>query len=251
MSLPDVPEPTLPAHRPADNFGRDNGSVRDAWVQAQLAQIPAGKRLLDAGAGESRYKPFCAHLRYVSQDFCQYTGAGDGKGLQTGQWGTSRIDIVSDIANIPEPDASFDAILCTEVLEHVPNPIAAIREFTRLLCPGGTLILTAPFCSLTHFSPYHFSSGFNRYWYENVLANDFDAIAIVPNGDYFSYMAQELRRIDSMGKKYAQKGLGFIGKIAKSILIHRLRSMSSQDAGSAESLCFGYHVTARKKPSSD
>ena len=71
---------------------------------------PAGKRLLDAGAGECKYKPFCTHLKYVSQDFCQYTGEGNSKGLQMGKWDTSHIDIVSDITNIPEPDASFDVI---------------------------------------------------------------------------------------------------------------------------------------------
>lgn len=119
------------------NFGQDNGSNRDNWVKEQLSLIPDGKRILDAGAGEWRYKPFCSHLKYVSQDFCQYSGQGDDHGLQTGKWDTSHLDIVSDIVAIPEPDASFDVILCMEVLEHIPKPEAAIKEFSRLLCPGG------------------------------------------------------------------------------------------------------------------
>lgn len=108
------------------------------------------------------------------------------------------------------------------------------------------MILTAPFCSLTHFAPYHFSTGFNRYWHENVLLDSFDNISIVPNGNYFSYMAQELYRIDSMGQKYAEKGLGIIGKFARNILLHKLRNMSSTDKGSSEVLSVGYHVTARR-----
>jgi len=64
------------------------------------------------------------------------------------------VDVISDITSIPLPDASFDACLCTEVLEHLPHPIEALRELARLLRPGGRLILTAPFCSLTHFSPH-------------------------------------------------------------------------------------------------
>jgi SAM-dependent methyltransferase len=124
---------------------------------------------LDAGAGELRNKPLCHHLTYVSQDLCLYEGQGDGTGLQTRRWDTDRIDIRCDITAIPEPDASFDAILCSEVFEHLPDPLKALDEFARLLKPGGKLILTAPFASLVHFAPYFFGTGFSKYWYEHHL----------------------------------------------------------------------------------
>src|SRR5674476_1266665 len=75
----------------------------------------------------------------------EVVGGAPDEGLQTKGWDTTRIDLVSDITAIPAPDASFDAILCSEVLEHVPEPTHALDEFTRLLKPGGVLILTAPF----------------------------------------------------------------------------------------------------------
>ena len=147
--------------------GTQNEATRVAWIEQTLQKIPAGARLLDAGAGERQFERFCAHLRYVAQDFAQYDGQGDGTGLQTGSWDQSKLDIVSDIARIPEPDASFDAIMCTEVFEHIPHPAQAMAEFARLLRPGGWLLITAPFCSLTHFAPYHFYTGFSKYFYDH------------------------------------------------------------------------------------
>ena len=138
--------------------GMKNEQTREMWIEKTLKEIAKGQRILDAGAGQLKHKAFCSHLNYVSQDFAQYDGTGDGKGLQTDSWDTSKIDIVSDIIDIPEPNEAFDVIMCTEVFEHLVNPVLAIKEFARLLKPKGKMILTAPFCSLTHFAPYHFAS---------------------------------------------------------------------------------------------
>ena len=184
-------------------IGTQNEETRLNWLQETLKKIPSGSRILDAGAGELAQKKFCIHLKYVSQDFAQYDGKGNNAGLQMQNWDNSKLDIVSDIIDIPEPDASFNAIMCIEVFEHLPEPIAAIKEFSRLLKKNGTLILTAPFCSLTHFAPYHFYSGFNKYFYEKHLTeNGFEICEISPNGDYFEYLAQELRRIHEVAIKY-------------------------------------------------
>ncbi len=183
--------------------GTKNLSTREAWLEKTLKNIPEGSRILDAGAGELKYRQFCLHLNYVSQDFAQYDGKGDKKGLQTSAWDQSKLDIVSDITSIPEPDESFDAVMCIEVFEHLPEPVKAIKEFARLLKPGGHLIITAPFCSLTHFAPYHFHTGFNRYFYEKHLPdNGFEIIELRENGNFFEYLAQEIRRVPSVAKTY-------------------------------------------------
>jgi ubiquinone/menaquinone biosynthesis C-methylase UbiE len=232
------------ATRPA---GTGNEAGRTSWVEKKLRAIPAGSRLLDAGAGEQRYRSCCGHLQYVAQDFGRYDGQGDSAGLQTGGWKQDGLHIVGDLVAIPEPSASFDAILCTEVLEHVPEPIAAIAEFGRLLRPGGQLLLTAPFCSLTHFSPFHYYTGFNRYFYETELPpHGFRIVELTSNGNFFEYLAQELGRLDSVARRYAGRRLGRLDILGVRLLLHLLGRLSRSDGGSAELLNFGYFVHAIK-----
>jgi ubiquinone/menaquinone biosynthesis C-methylase UbiE len=229
--------------------GTKNLSTREAWLEQTLKQIPDGSRILDAGAGEQKYKIFCTRLDYVSQDFAQYDGKGDGAGLQTEKWDQSELDIISDITTIPESDSSFDAIMCIEVFEHLPEPLKAIREFARLLKPDGHLILTAPFCSLTHFAPYHFYTGYNRYFYMTHLpTNGFEIVDLQVNGNYFEYLAQEIRRVPSMAERYAKDKPSFFEMLSMKFCLLMLERFSKKDHGSSELLNFGYHIHAVKKP---
>lgn len=227
--------------------GSTNSEARDIWVAAALSEIPGGLRILDAGAGEQRYRKDCAHLQYVSQDHEAYDGSGDGLGGQVTSWTYGKTDLVSDICSIPAGDASFDAVLCTEVLEHVPDPVRALAELTRLLKPGGYLIVTAPFCSLTHFSPYHFSTGLSKYWYQHHLqALGYENIQLVPNGNYFEYMAQELRRLTWVSSVYVRAPVPHAERRRAIRLMKYLETCSAEDSGSSEYLCYGWHVKARK-----
>ncbi len=183
----------------------------------------------------------------MSQDFAQYDGTGDGVGLQTGEWDQTKLDIISDICAIPELDSSFDVIMCTEVFEHLPDPLLALKEFSRLLKSDGYLILTAPFCSLTHFAPYHYYTGFSRYFYEKHLPeNEFTLLEISQNGNYFEYLAQEVTRFRSMSLKYANKKPSIFDLLSLFGVLRLCDKCSRADTDSNELLCYGYHILARK-----
>lgn len=221
-----------------------NAFNRDKWVIEHLRELPEGMKMLDAGAGEMRYKEYCAHLDYVSQDFCEYTGGeGVDYGLQTKQWNTSKIDIVSDIIDMPVKDDSFDAVLCTEVLEHLPYPEKAIQEFSRIIRKDGVLLLTAPFCSLTHFAPYHYCTGFNIFWYEKHLEeHGFKLLEKECNGDYYSYILQEIKRMIHLKENKRDIILQCGGRLMMAALLKHVQS----DNNLSDLLCFGYHIKAVK-----
>ena len=66
------------------------------------------------------------------------------------------IDLVGDAQRLPFADATFDAIACTEVFEHLLEPTAAAAEMIRVLRPGGRLVLTTRFCFPLHERPSDF-----------------------------------------------------------------------------------------------
>ena len=224
-----------------------NDGFREQFIRAALQGLPQGSRILDAGAGQLRYKKYCSHLSYVSQDFAQYSGAGNGAGLQTGTWDVSGIDIVCDITAIPEADETFDAILCAEVFEHIPDPLRALGEFHRLLKPKGTLILTTPFASLTHFAPYHHYSGFNEYFFRYHFSGRFLILKYEKSGNFFLYLAQELTRIPRVYRRYGVgRRMNALALAAAAVLSLYLRRMSHLTKGSEELLYFGNHIVAER-----
>ena len=228
------------------SIGHENVSNRERWIEKTLAKVPSGFKILDAGAGEQPYKAWCQHLEYVSQDFGEYDSHKIQEGLQPADFDTSNVDIQSDITAIPLPDASFDVVMCIEVLEHVPDPLSAFRELDRLLKPGGLMIITAPFASLTHFAPYHFSTGFTKYFYTNILTEGYIILEIESNGNFFEYLAQETRRVPDIAKQYSKQKLRFMDRLVIQKMLQLLEKLNKKGNKSDELLCFGHHIFAQK-----
>lgn len=162
---------------------------RDAWIATQAALVPAGSRVLDVGAGSCPYRGLFDHCEYRTQDFQQLSGDQ----LRQGAYG--RIDYVCDATVIPVEDASFDVVLCTEVMEHIAEPLKLIHEFSRILKPSGLLLLTAPLGSGIHQEPHHYYGGFTPFWYRRFLPEQgFTDISVDPNAGSFAFYSQESLR---------------------------------------------------------
>jgi SAM-dependent methyltransferase len=99
-------------------------AVRRPLVEWLRAQDVAGARTLDVGCGDRPY----AEL---------FPGA---VGFDVP--GNPHADLHGSLESIPVDDASFDVALCLQVLEHVPDPAAAVRELHRVVRPGGRVLLS-------------------------------------------------------------------------------------------------------------
>lgn len=221
----------------------NNQFERDDFIAEQLSQLPNQCKILDAGCGSQRYRKYCDHLNYKSQDFGQYRT--DSKQVISNQGSNclneyqyGQIDFIGNIWKIDAANQSFDVILCTEVFEHIPYPNETVKEFARLLSPNGKLILTAPSNCLRHMVPYFFYSGFSDRWYEKVLTEHGLKIeSITPVGDYNSWLAVEIARTFS-----THSGLAKIW-LLPALFFYFTRKKTEL---SINTLCMGYHVIATK-----
>jgi len=119
---------------------------REALVMRRLLPALPGPRVLNAGAGAGSLtlKLVDAGLRVTSTDFsaelCDWTrealrrrGAEEGNPV-----------IPGDLQTLELPEASFDAAVCAEVLEHLDDDMAALGRLHHAVRPGGLLLVTVP-----------------------------------------------------------------------------------------------------------
>ncbi|HYC90133.1 MAG TPA: class I SAM-dependent methyltransferase [Thermoanaerobaculia bacterium] len=116
-----------------------------AFVTPRLDRIlGSGQVVLDAGCGEQPLR------RRIEAAGAHYLG------VDVSQNRRGSVDLVASLVSIPREDASVDTIVCTEVLEHVPDTAAAFSEMARLVRGGGVILITTPFAYPLHEEPHDY-----------------------------------------------------------------------------------------------
>ena len=178
--------------------------------------------MIDIGAGPAPYKKIIneAGLIYTSHDFEKYAPDSKIPGLQSNEWPSFGHDLVCDINDLPID--KFDLALCTEVLEHVPDPVQALYSVRKTLKIGGQLLITVPFASRMHQAPYYFSSGFSNFWFEHhaplcgftvndiTIAGDYIDQMIAENQLFFGFLRKRRFNLEPYITKTIKRNSGWI-----------------------------------------
>jgi SAM-dependent methyltransferase len=183
-----------------EQYGNTQAQWRVDWVRETITKNCAkyeGGVFLDIGAGSSPYRDIVLEgkMQYLSQDFNQYLADSTQPGGHTENWHYAKHDFICDILQIPD-HVQADVVLCSEVLEHVPDPVAALKKVIGCAKSGGVIIITTPFISLMHQAPFWFQSGFSPFWFEH-WATEFGLTpdTIIVQGDYVDLVTQDFGRL--------------------------------------------------------
>lgn len=205
------------------------------FVMSVAAETPPGTSVLDIGAGDAPYRELFTHTKYVTTDWEQSLHPG------------ARVaDVVAPAEALPLASDSFGLVLCTQVLEHVPEPSGTLGECFRVLEPGGRLALTVPLLWELHELPhdyYRYTEPGVRHLLDKA---GFVEATISPRSDGFTAVAQLLRNL-AWGMGDANDGLSEQRSAARELLdvvaseIARLAPLDCQRI-----MPLGYTALARK-----
>lgn len=131
-------------------------TVRKNTVLAETARHLGAENVLDAGCnvnaivnrpGSLRYQMEKQGIQYLGIDVSEAYFNREGSGIKNvpehEQFGEVR-GVVGDVMQLPVRDAAMDAVVCADVLEHVPDPSRAFTELSRVLAPNGSVLIVLP-----------------------------------------------------------------------------------------------------------
>jgi len=200
----------------------------DRFIAAHASE----RRTLDIGAQNG---PYAAHFpRRIALDITR------GNGVQ----------VLGDAQALGIREASFDVVLCTEVLEHLPEPQRAIDEMFRVLVPGGQLLLTTRFLFPIHDEPHDYFR-FTKYGLRHLLRR-FEIIELQEETDAVGTLAVLLQRLGMQAETLHRQPLRGIWLVSAQ-MVRPFSFLITGEYGDSRRLhreqgimTSGYHVACRK-----
>jgi SAM-dependent methyltransferase len=199
--------------------------LREFAREAAAVGSDTSFRVLDAGAGDLPYADLFAHVSYESAD---HTHNG-------------KVDYVCDLAALPMADETYDLVFCSQALEHVPDPIAVLRELHRVLRPGGQAWLTAPLFYQEHGKPHDYYRYTRFGWRHMATEAGFTVDKIEWLEGYYGTLSYQLHM--------ASKNLPADLRIWRPFLLHLARTLARRDLKkrvTGKGMCKNYQVRLAK-----
>ena len=168
------------------------------------------------------------------------------------------VQIIGDAQALGIADDAFDVVLCTEVLEHLPEPQRAVDEMFRVLRPGGTLLLTTRFLFPIHDAPHDYFR-FTKYGLRYLLRR-FTIVELQEETDSVGALAVLLQRLGMQARTVGPTSTRAFWLIAARVtrpfgfLVRREYGDSRRLTPETGIMTSGYHVACCKPltaPASD
>jgi SAM-dependent methyltransferase len=155
----------------------------DDFMARQMAQVARGSFVLDLG-GHKQVKRGAFDITHYAVQVLYANLTLD-----------KRPDVQADAARTPFASGAFDAVVCTELLEHVPDPQPVLAEIARVLRPGGIVLITAPFLYPIHADPYDFGRYTDTYWRHMLATQGFTQVRVESQGYFFAVLTGMVKHV--------------------------------------------------------
>jgi SAM-dependent methyltransferase len=160
------------------------------------------------------------------------------------------VQVIGDAQALGIGTETFEVVLCTEVLEHLPEPQRAIDETYRVLIPGGTLLITTRFLFPIHDAPHDFYR-FTKYGLRHLLRR-FEGVEIAEETDSVGALAVLVQRMGMQAETLGAAPLRAVWLVAARV-VRRFSFLITHEYGDSRRttpetgiMTSGYHVVCRK-----